>query len=196
MCTLKKKENVIIDRKDYILQLFLWNSIRFIGNGHLLINYSHSPWGSWASDNGAFSQPPFPPPLIITLGPIPSLFISLVVSGFSSFWFCVLAGDSDLCCSALATGIFITRNPLYVFLVFSNFVHNRHFKIRTTVLLHHLTTFTNWKKKHNEKRTSYSFFPSHFILLTYATVNQIVLTSNPFRTQLRLRIAQSHHAWF
>lgn len=111
------------------------SSIGLVGNGHLLINCSHSPWGSWASDNGAFSQPPFPPPLIITLGPIPSLLvISLVVSGFSSFWFCVLAGDSDLCCSALATGIFITRNPLYVSLVFPILYTIDVGKIRTAVL--------------------------------------------------------------
>jgi len=131
--------------------------IRFIGNGHLLINYSHSPWGSWASDNGAFSQPPFPPPLIITLGPIPSLLvISLVVSGFSSFRFCVLAGDSDLCCSALATGIFITTNPLYVFLVFQS-CNTIDDPDMYDCIIYHLTTFTdNLKKNH----LSYIFLSS------------------------------------
>ena len=71
------------------------------------VNWSDSPWGSWASDSGAFSHPPLPPPLFITLGKIPSLLvISLVESGVSIFWLCVLAGESDLCCSTLATAIF------------------------------------------------------------------------------------------
>lgn len=140
---------IIHDKRTYMLQAKssrvisqVQLSIRFIGKMVIFWSTTHSPWGSWASDNGAFSQPPFPPPLIITLGPIPSLLvISLVVSGFSSFWFCVLAGDSDLCCSALATGIFITETHSTIsrFLIF---VHNTYQKIydHTAVTLEPLRT--------------------------------------------------------